>query len=495
MAGTRITTAPSRSAAVSRAPDALRAVALAGALLALEALIAHEIAGPRPVRVVVLFAAVLGAASTLRFPLATALVMLGLTDFIFYPTLFAYPLGPISVRPHEVALAALLFLAAVRPVRRTWGGVTGAALAAFLALMAVSTLVAIHAGRTTPSEALSWARPFAMLAFFWVIVRLFPAPEQRRALLTGAAAIAAATGVIALMVALGAGFGHTLEAPGAETIKAQGSIERVRLAGLSAGYALFWFAVVQIFASRGARRLAWSLILGGIAVDIVVSFNRNMWIGLVIGLILMAVVGGTRVRNRLLAAVAVGVAGMAVLGLFGASTNNSSVVGPVVKRGETLLHLRKTEQESSLSDRVRETRAAWKVAEDHLAIGVGAGAPFGVFKTEQVGSGSFVTSDLRVPQLFLHNQYLYLLLIAGIPGLLAFLLFLATPVRYAFGRRPRDPAVAACGVGIALIMISAVVAIYFSVEDMTAVLGLLTGVIVADAQGRAAPRERSGLVG
>ena len=38
--------------------------------------------------------------------------------------------------------------------------------------------------------------------------------------------------------------------------------------------------------------------------------------------------------------------------------------------------------------------------------------------------------------------------------------------------------------GIALIMVSAVVAIYFTVEDMTAVLGLLTGVLVADAEGR-----------
>ncbi|HET9707464.1 MAG TPA: O-antigen ligase family protein [Gemmatimonadales bacterium] len=438
---------------------------------------------------------VAAAAFVLRFPLATALVMFGLTDFIFYATFFSYPLGSVSVRPHEVALAALLLLAAVRPVRRTWGGTAGAALAAFLALVTVSALLAIYAGRTTSSEALSWARPFAMLAFFWVIVRLFPTPEQRRTLLTGVAAIAAGTGVVALVVALGAGFGHSLEAPGGETIRAQGSIERVRLAGLSAGYALFWFAVVQMVAGRGARRLAWALILGGIVLDIVVSFNRNMWIGLAIGLILMAVLGGARLRNRLLAAVAVGIAGMAMLGIFGASTNsNSSVVGPVIKRGETLLHLRKTEQESSLADRFRETRAAWKVAEDHLAIGVGAGAPFGVFSTEQVGSGEFVTGFRRSPQLFLHNQYLYLLLIAGIPGLLAFLLFLGTPVRYAFGRRPRDPAVAACGVGIALIMISSVVAIYFSVEDMTAVLGLLAGVVVADAEGRGAEGRRSGLV-
>ena len=43
-------------------------------------------------------------------------------------------------------------------------------------------------------------------------------------------------------------------------------------------------------------------------------------------------------------------------------------------------------------------------------------------------------------------------------------------------------------------MISSVVAIYFTVEDMTAVLGLLAGVLVADAEGRAADGEPSGLL-
>jgi hypothetical protein len=44
-------------------------------------------------------------------------------------------------------------------------------------------------------------------------------------------------------------------------------------------------------------------------------------------------------------------------------------------------------------------------------------------------------------------------------------------------------------------MVSAIVAIYFATDDMTAVLGLLTGVIVADAEGRAADSRPSGLLG
>ena len=44
-----------------------------------------------------------------------------------------------------------------------------------------------------------------------------------------------------------------------------------------------------------------------------------------------------------------------------------------------------------------------------------------------------------------------------------------------------------------MVMISSVVAIYFVVDDMTAMLGLLAGVIVADSEGPARDRRRSGL--
>jgi O-antigen ligase len=107
---------------------------------------------------------------------------------------------------------------------------------------------------------------------------------------------------------------------------------------------------------------------------------------------------------------------------------------------------------------------------------------------------SSLTGYILVPQLFLHNQYLYLVLIAGVPGLIAFLFFLLTPLVAVVRRVPRDPAITACGVGIAAIMLSAVVAIYFTVENMTAVLGLLTGVIIADRDDRAAAGQSSGLL-
>jgi O-antigen ligase len=493
-----ITTDLTWPAAARRLADPLRIAAFALAVLALEVVLAHGIAGAQISKLVFLFVGLFAIAFVFRFPLPTALVFLALTDFIFYPTFFSAQIGPLSIRPHELALAGLLALAVLRPQRRTWGGTTGTALAVFLALVALSAAWALGNGSVSITEAFNWSRALFSLTFFYVVVRLFPSTGQRRVLLLGAAVAAAATGVVAAMVALGAGFGEALQAPGGQTIRAEGgfgSIERVRLPGLSAGYALFWYVAVQVAARDGTKRLGWAVLLAGIALDVVISFNRNMWVGIVLGLALMSVLGGARIRNRIAVAIAVLVAAVGLFVVFGSSASSDRVVSPIVKRGATLFSPDQTTREGSLQDRAKETERAWASFEEHPLLGVGAGASFGIITRQPISSGSFTIGVKPEPQLFLHNQYLYLLLIAGLPGLIAFLLFLGNPVALAWRRFPRDPEIVACGVGIALIMVSSVVAIYFTVDDMTAMLGLLTGVIVADAQGRAADGRPSGLIG
>ncbi len=481
--------------AANRLAEPVRWVGFAIAVFGLEVLLARGVAGPEVSRYVFLFLGLFVAAFVFRFPLATALVMLGLTDFIFSATFFSYQVGALSVRPHELALAGLLTVAILRPVRQTWGGVPGAALAVFLAMVTVSAGLAVSKGSASLTDAFNWARPLGMLTFFYVVVRLFPSPRDRRFLLTGAAVLAAATGLVALMVALGAGFGNELQALGGDAVAQQqgaSAIERVRLAGLAAGYALFWFAAVQVAGARGKGRFWWSLLLAGIGIDIVVSFNRNMWLGVFIGLLLMATIGGTVVRSRIVAATAVALAGFALLAVFGSSSSSDRIVEPVVQRGATIFNPGKTAKEDSLKDRARESDQAWATARQNPLFGVGAGASFGVIINEPIDTGSFIIGFVPVPQLFLHNQYLYLLLISGLPGLIAFLVFLGSPLIHAMRRIPRDPSIAALGVGIVLIMISSVVAIYFTVENMTVVIGLLTGCIVADLEGRAG--ESSGLL-
>jgi O-antigen ligase len=491
VASTRTTTIPTWPEAAHRLPDAARLAALVLAALALEALLARGVAGEGLSQPILLFAGVAAVTFVLRFPMATALVLLGLTDFLFYPTFFAFELGPLSVRPHELALIGLLFLSVVRPQRRSWGGGAGFALAAFLGILLTAGALAVSDGRAPLTDVFSWGRPFVLLTFFYVVVRLFPRPEQRRLLLSGAAVLAAVAGVVALFVALGAGIGDTLKGSGETILKEEegaAGLLRVRLAGLSAAYALFWYVAVRAAAPKARRRAGWVLVLAGMALAIAISFNRNMWLGLIAGLALMMVVGGPFVRSRLTVALAVSVAAIALIGTFGSATE-SRVLDPVVQRGSTLLNPGKVEASNSLSDRERETRIAWPKAQENAVIGIGPGVNFGVYNFEFAGPHSIKVET----QLFLHNQYLYLLLICGLPGLIAFLFFLGIPVVRSFRRVPTDPAITACGVGIAMIMISSIVAIYFSVEDMTAILGLLAGVIVADHEGQAPDRLSSGL--
>lgn len=490
MASTRTTTIPTWPAA-RRAPEAARIAAFLGAVLLLEAVLARGLVSSTVSKPAMLLAGVAALALIFRFPLATSFVFFGLTDFLFYPTFFQLEIGSLSIRPHELALGGLLLLALARPKRRTWGGGAGIALLAFLAVLLASSGLALFDGRAALTDVFNWGRPFALLTFFFVVVRLFPEPGQRRQLLTGAAVLAAVAGVVALVAALGSPIGETLAGGGESILKEEegaAGLLRVRLAGLSMAYALFWYVAVRIAAAKVGRKSGWSLILVGMAIAIAISFNRNMWLGLIAGLALMMVVGGPMVRSRLLVAIVVAAAGIALLATVGSATE-SRVLDPVVKRGSTLFNPSRVESSRSLTDRERETQIAWPAAKRHLLLGIGPGVEFGVFNAEFVGPHSIKLE----PQLFLHNQYLYLLLICGIPGLVAFLIFLAIPIVRAFRRSPVDPAITACGVGLAMIMISSVVAIYFAVEDMTAILGLLAGIIVADSETRVPDRLDAGL--
>lgn len=492
-----ITTGLSRPPAAIRSSRALRVGAFALSVLVIEAVLAHGLVGPQISKLVLLFVALYLVAAVFRFPLATGLLFLAFTDFIFYPTFFAPQVGPITVRPHEVCLTLLLSLAILRPKARTFGGVGGKALAVFLAVVLFSAAVAYEGGSVSLTEAFNWSRPFYSLCFFWVVIRLFPSSEDRRTLLLGAAVLAAVTGVVALAVAAGASFGQQLQGPGEQIIKEEGglgSLKRVRLAGLSAGYILFWYVAAQAASRIGRPRLGWLLLLGGIFLDIAVSLNRNMWIGLTVGLLLMVIWGGVTIRARFANALGIGLAIILLVFAFGSATSNDQIAKPLIERGETLFHPGKTAQSSSLQERGTETEEAWKTIQAHPLIGVGAGAPFGVTHKE-VAYGSTGTISVRSEeQLFLHDQYLYLLLIGGPLALIAFVVFLGSAVRQAWTRHPRDPAITACAVGIVLVMLSAVVAIYFSSDDMTAMLGMLAGVIFADATGPGRQGLPSGLI-
>jgi hypothetical protein len=235
VASIRTTTGPTWPARSSPG-TAARVAGFALAVLAIELVLAHGVAQPEVARYVLLFVGLFFVALIFRFPLATTIVFFGLTDFIFPSSYFSHNVGALTVKPHEVALACLFALALAAPKRRSWGGTTGAALAVFLGLMTLSALIGVEAGRVGLTDAFNVARPMGLLAMFYVIVRLFPEPEDRRTLLIAVAVMAALAGVAAVLISFGAGFGSALEGSDVNTItEGLGSIQRVRLVGLAAG--------------------------------------------------------------------------------------------------------------------------------------------------------------------------------------------------------------------------------------------------------------------
>ena len=457
-----------------------RAMAIAGAVLIGELALAAAIADPRLSVLLLPALAVVLMALVFRFPFAAACLFLATTCFALQDDLLSVELGPITIKSHETLLGALLVVAALRPRQRTLGGLPGLALAGFLAMLLLSSLLAVVDGRAPAEDVLAWARPFPPLAFFYVVVRVFPDARTVWKLVGFGAILAAATGAVSLLLSVGVEIGSVLEGAGSNTLRDQGSLNRIRLPGLTIGYMLFWLIVVQFLAARGKRRLLPAALFTGIVLSIALSFNRNMWLGLAFGLVLMLALGGTRIRQRLVAGMAVGLTAIVVAGLFGAGLGPGSAAGPLVERATTLLDPTRVQQSDSLESRARETERAWEVAKQYPWTGVGPGVSYGAFY-ERAGDDS----SRRERQLYVHNQYLYLFLITGVPGLSLFLLFLGSVLRVAWGRATTDLRLTACGVGLAMLMLSSIVAIYFSVTSATVAIALLAGAIIGHARREA----------
>ena len=335
--------------------------ALAVGVVLAEVLLGAAIADPRFVLLLVATTGAVGLAVLYRLPVVGIMAVLVLAASVFSRDALAFELGPLQTYPFEIVLGGLLLIALVAPRRVTWGGTAGLALALFLGLLVVSGALALIAGRAEPVQILNWGRPFALLTLFYVVVRLFPTRAEAMRLAAAGAVVGGITGALALFVAIGADLGPAL-ATATESFVTEGEgvgqLSRVRLPGLGLAYVLFWFAVIAFVESRGPRRIGWGLVLAGDVVGITLSFNRNMWIGLLLGLGLMLLLGRRSVRRRLAVGMAVIVAGLAVTLVLPGAAGTGSAVDPLVQRGSTLLDPAELQEESSLQSRGDETERA-----------------------------------------------------------------------------------------------------------------------------------------
>ena len=448
-----------------------------GAALFAELLLAGSVVSQRLHPLMFLLVAVIGFVAIVRWPLLGMGLVITLTATFLPSDYLEIHVGGFALGYHEVALAGVLAVAVAFPRAKTWGGVAGGCLAAFMAILILATVLAMSAGRVDFHTAIAWGRMFALLLVFYAVVRLFPDRASLRQLMKLAVAAAAISGFVALVIAFGANLSSVLGQATTYYVNTDlglGGIPRIRLPGIALAYPLFWYAALQIPRARGSARLGWTLAVLGMTANLALSLNRNMWAGLLLGLAVLMFIGGVRVRRPVGIGVLALVGAVALIAIAGIQVDRGPLSG-FAERGQTLFSPEKTTQENSLQDRGKETEQAWRTIKEHPAIGIGPGAEFGVYFDELQPGGM---TYKRTHQLFLHNQYLYVLLICGIPGLLAFLGFLTASVGRARWHLS-DTDIATWAVGVGMIAISAFVMISFADASSALGIGLLCGAIVA----------------
>lgn len=448
-----------------------------GAALLLELLLAGSVVSDRLKPLLMLFIAVIGFVAIVRWPLLGMGLVVLLTATFLPSDYLQIQVGGFAFGYHELALGGVLAASVVAPRAKTWGGAAGGLLAAFLGILLLATLLAISSGHLAFSDAVAWGRMFALLTVFYAVVRLFPDRESLGRLMRVTVAAAGASGFIALAIAFGVNLDSVLGEAATYYVNTDlglGGIPRIRLPAVALAYPLFLYALLHIPRSRGFARLAWTLAVVGMGANLVLSLNRNMWIGLLLGLAVLMFLGGMRVRRPVWIGVLALVGAIAIVAIAGVQVDRGPLAG-FAERGQTLFSPQKTTSENSLQDRGKETEQAWRTIKQHPVIGIGPGAEFGVYFDELQPGGM---GYKRTHQLFLHNQYLYLLLICGIPGLLAFLGFLTASVGRAW-HYLWDIDVATWAVGVGMIALSAVVMISIADASSALAIGLLCGAIVA----------------
>jgi O-antigen ligase len=299
------------------------------------------------------------------------------------------------------------------------------------------------------------------------------APDRRRlgVLLVAGAVLGALSGVVGLILALGHNthtiFGDQFLA----STSTNNSLLRVAMPGLGIGFMLLWLLTLWLIRGRWPRWV-WIVCVTWILVDIVISQTRDLWVIGVLALVLVMLVAGPRVRGRLVIALVLVAAVIAiVVAVPQGGGTGSTPLSPIVARAGTILNPQALSKSSSATDRDYEDRNGWRTAKHHLAIGIGPGVPYGA----TVGTGSGAAVGVT-PRLFLQNQYLYLLLITGIPGVAAWILFLLATMRNAWtAGAPVESRM--LGIGVLAQALTAILILSYTDSGWLTALGLVAGAI------------------
>jgi O-antigen ligase len=390
--------------------------------------------------------------------------------------------GASSVRlmPPEIllwiAVASLAFFprSVRREVRTLAGQRESLIMGLFVLALIGGVAVGVENGATLHS-ALFDLRAMLFYLAFWPALAALTTNRRLVFILVGAAAV---TVVILQMIQVIVGPTRHLflisASDLAQTFTQDGGFLRVRPPGLTMVYIVAAFALARVLWGPARHRLLARGMAAVTVTGVILSLNRNMVLGLALGLCAAALISPKKHRFVVLAATI----GVAVLG-FGLVAQGTGLASDTVVSRLTSISNYSQLRTTTLDDRYYEDHIAWQRIRDHPIGGLGWGLDYGAVILSY--NDGFITAQ---PRSFMHEQYLWIWMRAGIVGLLALVAALGLGIwngaRWCRARSGEADAWIGAGVVVSLVAMAASsnVAIYLTPPDsivpLVGVLALAT---------------------
>ena len=376
--------------------------------------------------------------SSLQFVPAEVLLWLALGSLMFLPGHVRRRLKSLATRRESIAMG--VFLAAV-----VGGVVVGVAHGA------------------SPQAAVFDMRFMLFYAAFWpALAALVAGRELVFKLVCGGAVVVVALQVLQVIVGPSAHLFVIAPSDVASSLTPdETGLLRVRPPGLTTVYVVTAFALAHVLWGPGRHRaLGWAIAAVALT-GVVLSLNRNMLLGLALALCVATAVAPHRHRFVVLGATV----GMALSGLGLLAQTPSVGANPIVARFAVLGNYSRLKQQT-LADRYYENHFALHSIREHPISGLGWGPNYGAVLLSSDAGFSVTT-----PRTFMHQQYLWIWMRAGIVGLISLIAVLALGVwngaRYCRSGRPDAWLGAGIVASIVAVAASSNVAIYLTPPDST----------------------------
>ena len=312
-------------------------------------------------------------------------------------------------------LALFVFSLEVRTARARLATPMAPAVLIFLLVMLIASIIGLLFGNVNVPKLVESSRPYTFYLMFFVTLLCVRGRRELGILLTTALVMAC---IVAILMFVQFVAGDRFKVFLGQSVRVEqfgGFAGRI----LPPGTDLIWMTVpfviarIPIASRRVGRALiaALGLLLGGL----LLTFTRSVWMGTLLSMSIMAILGRGAIRRgvlRMFVALGGFVALLLVL-LSLVSTERENYMTPYVKRFSSIFNPDSYAEGSSAGARWEEIAAAWPVIVKNPWLGIGPGASYNYVEAWD----DYAKTHYMRGVSYIHNAYVLLLTQSGALGL------------------------------------------------------------------------------